>query len=317
MKVSCPKCHLKGLLDAESLRTETRVFCVRCGSAYDVVLFDGQIETFLLPDTPTSSLKQFIPQTEEPPMNIDAKIIPAGVDPDNILSIPSPPHLAYEASATSPILEDVFVNYPSDSATSMFDKTVAASQSGEAQVSRSALKGRSEPVRSKEMFEAATVSAQSPSSSPQTRTAEVVRPKENLSPRQDSYSLGVQLMRISPAWLLVGGLVFVSFIVLCSWLIKPSAEASGDAQALRAASTQATTKKPAPSKTALTLNAPGSKAGNQQTGDERAFRVERESESRRRKLRARFRGCGSAGRFFERVDESEERRSHASGRLLQ
>ncbi|HEY0080321.1 MAG TPA: SPOR domain-containing protein [Pyrinomonadaceae bacterium] len=209
-------------------------------------------------------------------MNIDAKIIPAGVDPDNVLSIPSPPHLAYEASAQPPILEDVFVNYPS--ASSMFEKPVAASQVAEAQVSRSVLKGRSEPVRSKEAFEAA-VSAQMLSSSPQTKTAEAVRPKENLSSRQDNYSLGVQLMRISPAWLLIGGLVFVSFIVLCNWLIKPSAEAE-EAQALRPAPTQAASKKTAPAKTALALNAPGSKASNQAEGQASTAAPTQASESK-------------------------------------
>ncbi|HEV2762277.1 MAG TPA: SPOR domain-containing protein [Pyrinomonadaceae bacterium] len=37
----------------------------------------------------------------------------------------------------------------------------------------------------------------------------------------DRYSFGVQMMRVSPAWLVVGGLAFVSLIALCTWLVKP------------------------------------------------------------------------------------------------
>jgi cell division septation protein DedD len=47
-------------------------------------------------------------------------------------------------------------------------------------------------------------------------------------PPSDGYGMGVRLMRVSPIWLLLAGLGFISFIVLCNWLIKP-AETTGDA----------------------------------------------------------------------------------------
>jgi cell division septation protein DedD len=50
-------------------------------------------------------------------------------------------------------------------------------------------------------------------------------------PPSDAYGMGVRLMRVSPMWLLVAGLSFISFIVFCNWLIKPT-EQTGDAPRL-------------------------------------------------------------------------------------
>jgi cell division septation protein DedD len=50
-------------------------------------------------------------------------------------------------------------------------------------------------------------------------------------PPSDGYGMGVRLMRVSPIWLLLAGLGFISFIVLCNWLIKPT-ETMGDGASL-------------------------------------------------------------------------------------
>jgi cell division protein FtsN len=36
------------------------------------------------------------------------------------------------------------------------------------------------------------------------------------------YGLGVRLMRVSPLWLLVSGLSFISFVVFCNWFFVPA-----------------------------------------------------------------------------------------------
>jgi cell division septation protein DedD/transcription initiation factor TFIIIB Brf1 subunit/transcription initiation factor TFIIB len=38
----------------------------------------------------------------------------------------------------------------------------------------------------------------------------------------DGYGLGVRLMRVSPLWLLVSGLSFISFVVFCNWFFVPA-----------------------------------------------------------------------------------------------
>jgi cell division septation protein DedD len=55
--------------------------------------------------------------------------------------------------------------------------------------------------------------------------------KQVSRPPSDGYGMGVRLMRVSPVWLLLAGLGFISFIVLCNWLIKPT-ETTGDAAKL-------------------------------------------------------------------------------------
>jgi cell division protein FtsN len=56
----------------------------------------------------------------------------------------------------------------------------------------------------------------------------------------DAYGLGVRLMQVSPMWLLLAGLSFISFIVLCNWLIKPDEKTGDAARMLLAADNRAT-----------------------------------------------------------------------------
>lgn len=44
----------------------------------------------------------------------------------------------------------------------------------------------------------------------------------------DKYSVGVRLLQVSPMWLLVTGLSFISFIVLCNWFFVPVNLAQAD-----------------------------------------------------------------------------------------
>lgn len=44
----------------------------------------------------------------------------------------------------------------------------------------------------------------------------------------DGYGLGVRLMRVSPLWLLVSGLSFISFVIFCNWFFLPSNFALAD-----------------------------------------------------------------------------------------
>ena len=45
----------------------------------------------------------------------------------------------------------------------------------------------------------------------------------------DGYGLGVRLMRVSPLWLLVSGLSFISFVVFCNWFFVPANLAQAEA----------------------------------------------------------------------------------------
>ncbi|HKP72620.1 MAG TPA: SPOR domain-containing protein, partial [Pyrinomonadaceae bacterium] len=72
------------------------------------------------------------------------------------------------------------------------------------------------------------------------KLAELNRTSKETKPPYDHYGLGVRLMRVSPLWLLLAGLSFISFIVLCNWLIKPGETAAEPERTVAAARSQAT-----------------------------------------------------------------------------
>ena len=41
----------------------------------------------------------------------------------------------------------------------------------------------------------------------------------------DNYGLGLRLLSVSPMWLLLSGLLFISFVVFCNWVTTPNAQA--------------------------------------------------------------------------------------------
>jgi cell division septation protein DedD len=69
---------------------------------------------------------------------------------------------------------------------------------------------------------------------------ELNRAEKDARPPYDHYGLGVRLMRVSPLWLLVAGLSFISFIVVCNWLVKPGETTGEPARMAAAAKSQAT-----------------------------------------------------------------------------
>jgi cell division protein FtsN len=56
----------------------------------------------------------------------------------------------------------------------------------------------------------------------------------------DKYNVGVRLMQASPMWLLLAGLSFISFVVLCNWFFVPANLAQADPSRTAARGNQAT-----------------------------------------------------------------------------
>ena len=75
----------------------------------------------------------------------------------------------------------------------------------------------------------------------------------------DGYGVGVRLLRVSPLWLLVSGLSFISFVVFCNWFFIPSDLAQ--AEAVRPASRRnEATNRPAADATSAAGLAPETRA---------------------------------------------------------
>lgn len=262
MKVSCPQCHLKGLIDAGELTAETRIYCVQCGAAYDVIFFDGKIETFLLPENPDPPFPQVFSDNEDAKtMNTDPHSAPNRYDSDNILVLPSNTHFNYEMNTQAPVLEEVFPLSIADLSSPAPQQLTTARIADEPESALSATSGSGLGAQHEP---AATPVQPTALFAPENRESESVRKARNSSAERDKYGLGVQLLRVSPVWLLTGGFAFVCFITLCNWLMKPGAQAHNVAP--RPAALNQASNKSVASSTAATNPAPAkNQASNRST----------------------------------------------------
>src|SRR5947209_4814860 len=78
MRIACPKCLCKGLLDTARLLGKARVTCVRCGTAFDALMVDGAVETTLVPERVDASVLSLETLPEFAALS----------EPDEVLSLP-------------------------------------------------------------------------------------------------------------------------------------------------------------------------------------------------------------------------------------
>jgi cell division septation protein DedD len=218
MKIICPKCELKGQVDAVPTGTKTRVACVRCATMFDAVLVNGEIQA-LLPQAGHA-----VAGVESPWGGVHAAGDVAAVEAEFAPVPETPQEMALDDSLA--IEESHFtaddVSTPTQDL--MLGERVEATQTAP-QENTDELASQSIETQ---VQEAADTGEDSPAvaHSPEFNGA-----KQVSRPPSDGYGMGVRLMRVSPVWLLLAGLGFISFIVLCNWLIKPT-ETTGDAARL-------------------------------------------------------------------------------------
>jgi cell division protein FtsN len=99
MKVTCPKCHLKGMVDTGPLMLQTRVLCVRCATSYEAVLVDGDAET--LPASSNGHTQAW----EAVDWNSDASSLE--LMPDEPLELPGPVLMERALMQGEHVLEDL------------------------------------------------------------------------------------------------------------------------------------------------------------------------------------------------------------------
>ncbi|HVF49052.1 MAG TPA: SPOR domain-containing protein [Pyrinomonadaceae bacterium] len=166
------------------------------------------------------------------------------IDPDNILIIPPTPPAAPNLNTHAPVLEDVFVmpsmDFDSPANEELNVLQIEDTAATPAQVSSEEFVNSAEiQTRFSEFQNLQQEKVSEPRRAPQ---------KKSVPASRDKYSMGVQMLRVSPVWLLIGGLAFVSLIVAGKWFLRPSAQAQNIA-ATRAERNQATNRSVAPSKT--------------------------------------------------------------------
>lgn len=219
MRVTCPKCQCKGLVDTAPLLNKARVTCVRCGADYDVLLVDGAVETSLRSeDANTKTLELAAPPTAHAEVCVP-------VEPDEVLALPqeSAPTVervaeVREAAAVLDIVElPQAAQTAEPAATGTAHRPAAGSEADNELSNALADSGTFEmPVEYQ----------------PQFSRADLVRPAE-----QDKYSLGVRLMRVSPGWLLLCGMTFIGLVVVLNGLTSSAGQLDGAAREMRTGTT--------------------------------------------------------------------------------
>jgi cell division protein FtsN len=217
MRVTCPKCQCKGLIDSAPLLSKAHVTCARCGLAFEALLVDGIIETEFAAE-PTEV--QPDPLVAQPQAEPQAEFCGAPLEADEVLALPQVFEPVEPDNEPAGVLEIFTPAQP--------EKTVAVELS--------------EPVRPLHL----AVASVEPNAAqidladsgafempadyePQFSRAEIAHVTE-----QDKYSLGVRLMRVSPMWLLACGLAFIALVVVLNGLTSSAVQLdSATAQAAR------------------------------------------------------------------------------------
>ncbi len=175
MSITCPNCHLKGVVQTQQISSSVRVVCVRC----------------------------------KLPFNVDFR--------NNLEPVAASPEALVEASASN---EEVGVSFEPRALSSMTASPVMSAATAVAKVAKNG------EAKALPAADETSDDGEVPYSSPTGFVMENTRAlfHETATPA-DKYGLGLRLMRVSPMWLLLSGLLFISFVVFCNWVTMPNAQA--------------------------------------------------------------------------------------------
>jgi cell division septation protein DedD len=217
---------------------KTRIACVRCATTFDAIFTDGQIQAL-------SPLPAPVEKGLELAFNNDM----SAVAPEVAAPVEAQPELqldfASQPDGTHAPADGVSA-YPADDVQSeeTIETSIVETSTVETSWPESPLEDASEPawqdfgMQSEEMSIGRETFSVIEPSLPSVVASKPAQPS-------DAYGMGVRLMRVSPMWLLLAGLSFISFIVLCNWLIKPDAKTGDVARNVVAADNHATNQSPA------------------------------------------------------------------------
>jgi cell division septation protein DedD len=233
---------LKGQVDVAPTGAKTRIACVRCATTFDAVVVDGEIQALL-------------PQTVHAGATSDSNGIElyaegnATADGTELVSTPETPHEnpfdAFPEVESSHVMEasPVAVDDFSTSSPDLMSEAVVETAQAAPQELSHELAPLSQELAPQDVE---TRIHEMGSSNRQAAAAAVGQSSKSggagkvSRPPADAYGMGVRLMRVSPVWLLLAGLSFISFIVFCNWLIKPTEQAGDTTTLIAAANNHAT-----------------------------------------------------------------------------
>jgi cell division septation protein DedD len=217
MKIVCPKCELKGQVDEAPTGSKLRIVCVRCANTFEAVFADGQME-ILAP--------------RESPAEVFVESATNGYLTDG-RELTATPETLRDAHLNNSL--ELEVSAPSEDNSSTWSPDFMSNATGEVSASVTQRENVEEDSQkfAESDFESQTqeVSEDSQSTIAVAASLEANAASKISRPPSDPYGMGVRLMQVSPIWLLLTGLSFISFIFVCNWLIRP-VEVTGDAAGL-------------------------------------------------------------------------------------
>lgn len=207
MRITCPECQFKGLIDTAPLAFETRVACVRCGTTFDAVLVEGEVRTSL----PTAAAEENLPvQAITPDAEFqDIEIVP---EVEDVLALPQTSEESCQLSEQSPVLESVL-------------SPVEAAGQEDAQAGQMEATAATQAVVAEEsetQWLEVSQSLDSLGTGDEEISSKFGRTAAESAAEHDRHGMGMRLMRISPLWLLICGVTFVSVIVLSNQFARPA-----------------------------------------------------------------------------------------------
>lgn len=224
MRITCPKCQFQGLIDAAPLAFETRVACVRCGETFEALLVEGEILTSLPSKVEENLTVQVDTSGEAVP------VAHSDTDFEDVLALPQPPEVEYKFNEQTPVLEDVFPVIPVDVELEAQENGLTAPVEALALVPDEATP---QSLDESQFPAAAEFGDDEPHS-------KFEQPLVESAPDYDKQGAGMRLMRISPLWLLVCGVIFVSVIILSNQFARSASQGPQVAMNHTASSNRAT-----------------------------------------------------------------------------
>ena len=226
MKISCPKCHLRGSIGNSLLKDRTRIICAQCATTFEVVSTDGVVEVIVPPIAPA------LPTHIAPALPATDTYMKSTPELEEVLAIERSPQSDFVAAREeTPVLEIEPVESAQMPKAPLMPAIVTTSlPEREQRWAAAAATLAAAPLP--KTFEQTAINpkplpalASLPMETMEKASSFIQAPPSSLS-QTDKYRLGVQLLQIRPWWLLLSGLAFVSFIIFCSWFIRSDDESS-------------------------------------------------------------------------------------------
>jgi cell division protein FtsN len=209
MRITCPKCQFQGLIDTGPLAFDTRVVCVQCGTTFEALLVGGEIKT-TLPSAAHENLP-LQPIQSAPALQV-CETVTEAVD---VLVLPQTAGDGEQIGEPAPVLEDVLSVEPADVRAAVQENLPACEAEDGLRDGAALLADGNDSSSDEEASGEMTASGD-------RKGYALNPPQAETSVDFEKHGLGMRLMRVSPLWLMVCGMTFVSVIVLCNQLAKPA-----------------------------------------------------------------------------------------------